>query len=151
MGVANRTPNATAGDQDAPMKMVERFSTRPRDTAATIVPGRLPRPPKTQIAKTRPMNSRPTAGCSGSITIMKAPASAALAQAIPNAMRLMRTGETATSRSANGSCATATMARPIKVFLRNNSSATSMRTEPANGTASRKGNATSPKFQVVVM
>src|SRR6516165_7784445 len=63
-------------------------------------PRQLPRPPKTQIAKTRPINSRPTAGCSGSITIMKAPASAALAQAIPNAMRLMRTGETATSRSA---------------------------------------------------
>jgi branched-chain amino acid transport system permease protein len=91
------------------------------------------------------------AGCSGSMTIIKAPASAALAQAIPNAMRLMRTGDTATRRSANGSCATATMARPTKVFLRNNSSAATMRTEPANGTTSRSGNAISPKFQVVVM
>ena len=53
--VARSTPKATAGDHDAPMKIVERFSTSPSDIAATIVPGRLPRPPKTQIANTRPM------------------------------------------------------------------------------------------------
>ena len=126
------------------MKTVERFSTSPSEIAATTVPGRLPRPPKTQIANTRPMKSRPTAGCKGSMTMMKAPASAALAQAMPKAMRLIRTGDAATSRSANGSCATATMACPMKVFFRNSSSATSMSSEPANGTANRSGSAIAP-------
>src|ERR1700733_7130690 len=149
--VANSTPKATAGDHEAPMKMVARFSTSPSDTAATTVPGGPPRPPKTQIANTRPMNSRPTSGWSGWIMMMNAPASAALAQAMPKAMRLMGIGDTATSRSANGSCATAMMARPMKVFFRNSSSAASMTTPPTNGPASRNGMAMAPKFQVVVM
>jgi hypothetical protein len=75
------------------MKIVDRFSTSPNEIAAMTVPGTLPRPPKTQIANTRPMNWRPTSGCNGSMTMMKEPASAALAQATPKAMRLMRTGE----------------------------------------------------------
>src|SRR5271155_5709129 len=49
------------------------------------------------------------------MSMMNAPASAALAHAMPKAMRLMRTGDAPTSRSANGSCATAMTARPMKV------------------------------------
>ena len=75
------------------------------------------------------------------MTMMNAPASAALAQAMPNAIRFMRTGDAPTSRSANGSCATATTARPMKVFFRNSSSTSSMSNAPTNGTASRSGSA----------
>src|ERR1700692_3344621 len=36
--VARSTPKATAGDHDAPIKIVDRFSTSPNEIAATTVP-----------------------------------------------------------------------------------------------------------------
>jgi hypothetical protein len=77
------------------------LSTMPSSIAAIRVPGRLPNPPRTQIANTRPMYSRPTEGSIGWMMIRNAPASAAVAIEMPNAMRLMRTGSAAISRSAS--------------------------------------------------
>ncbi len=64
----------------------------PSSMAAITVPGRLPMPPSTQMAKMRPMYSRPTDGSTGWMMIRKAPASAAVAIEMPKAMRLMRIG-----------------------------------------------------------
>ncbi len=63
--VISKKPNATAGDQDAPRKIEVIFSTTPRKIAAIRAPGRLPIPPSTQIARMRPMNSRPVPGWIG--------------------------------------------------------------------------------------
>src|SRR5882762_3553291 len=45
----------------------------PSSIAAITVPGRLPRPPSTQIANTRPIYSRPTEGSTGWMMISNAP------------------------------------------------------------------------------
>jgi hypothetical protein len=47
--------------------------------------------------------------------ISNAPATAVVAIEMPKAMRLMRVGEAPMSRSASWSCATAEIARPMKV------------------------------------
>ncbi len=60
--------------------------------APISVPVRLPSPPSTQIANTRPMYSRPTEGSTGWMMMRNAPASAAVAIEIANAMRLILTG-----------------------------------------------------------
>jgi len=52
-----------------------------RDAAITM-PGKLPRPPSTQMAKMRPIYSRPIDGSTGWM-IMAAPASAAVAKERP--------------------------------------------------------------------
>jgi len=62
---------------------------------------------------------------------------AAVAIEIANAMRLMRTGEAAMSASATWSCATAMMARPMKVRLRNSSSAANRVSATRHGTSMR--------------
>ncbi len=69
--------------------------------AAIRVPGRLPSPPSTQIAKTRPIYSRPTEGSTGWMMMSNAPAIAAVAIEMPKAMRLMRIGSAAISCSAS--------------------------------------------------
>jgi hypothetical protein len=51
----------------------------------------------------------------GWMMIKQAPASDAVAIEMPKAMRLMRVGSIAISRSACGSCDTAITARPMKV------------------------------------
>src|SRR5580658_5052628 len=50
----------------------------PSSIAAISVPGRLPMPPSTQTAKTRPIYSRPTEGSTGWMMMRKAPASDAV-------------------------------------------------------------------------
>ena len=55
------------------------LSTTPSSIAAMTVPGRLPMPPSTQIAKTRPIYSRPTEGSTGWMMMRKAPATPAVA------------------------------------------------------------------------
>ena len=67
----------------------------PTSMAAITVPGRLPMPPSTQIAKTRPIYSRPTDGSTGWMMIRNAPASEAVAIEMPKAIRLMRIGSIA--------------------------------------------------------
>ncbi len=64
----------------------------PISIAAITVPGRLPMPPSTQMANTRPIYSRPTDGSTGWMMMRNAPASDAVAIEMPKAMRLMRTG-----------------------------------------------------------
>jgi hypothetical protein len=54
-------------------------------------------------------------GSIGWITISTAPAMEAVAIDRPKAIRLIRDGSAAISRSASGSCATACTARPMKV------------------------------------
>ena len=49
------TPNDTAGAQDGPKNVAVMVSTMPSVTAAITMPGKLPSPPSTQIAKMRPM------------------------------------------------------------------------------------------------
>ena len=68
------------------------LSTMPSSRAAMTVPGRLPMPPSTQMANTRPIYSRPTDGSTGWMTIRSAPATDAVAIEIAKAMRLMRIG-----------------------------------------------------------
>ena len=51
-----------------------KLSTMPSSIAPISVPGRLPSPPSTQIANTRPIYSRPIDGSTGWITIRSAPA-----------------------------------------------------------------------------
>ena len=63
--------------------------------APITVPGRLPSPPSTQIANTRPIYSRPTEGSIGWMMIKSAPATDVVAIEMPKAMRLMRVGSTA--------------------------------------------------------
>ena len=91
------------------------LSTIPSSSAPITVPGRLPSPPSTQIANTRPMYSRPTEGSTGWMMIRNAPAMAAVAIEMPNATRLILIGFAAIRLSACWSCATAMMARPMKV------------------------------------
>ena len=70
-----------------------KLSTTPSSIAPISVPGRLPSPPSTQIANTRPIYSRPTDGSTGWMTISSAPAIDAVAIEIANAMRLIRVGD----------------------------------------------------------
>ena len=72
--VSSRKPNATAGAQDAPAKIDVRFSITPKQHRGDHVPGKLPMPPSTAMAKTRPMKSRPIDGSTGSSTSSSAPA-----------------------------------------------------------------------------
>src|SRR5262249_32387567 len=116
--VSSKNPNDTAGAHDGPEKVAGKRSTTPSRIAAITVPGRLPMPPITQMANTRPMYSRPTEGSTGWITMRNAPASEAVAIEMANAMRLIRIGSAAIRRSASWSCATAMMARPTKVRVR---------------------------------
>ena len=67
--------------------------------APITVPGRLPSPPSTQIANTRPIYSRPTDGSTGWMMISSAPATAVVAMEMPNAMRLIRIGEAPIKRN----------------------------------------------------
>ena len=69
--------------------------------AAITVPGRLCRPPSTQMANTRPMYSRPTDGSTGWITIRSAPAIDAVAIEMAKAVRLILIGSAAMSCSAS--------------------------------------------------
>ena len=85
--VRRRIPNETAGAQEGPKNVAVRLSATPSSMAAMTVPGRLPRPPSTQIANTRPMYSRPTEGSTGWMMIKNAPASDAVAIEIANAVR----------------------------------------------------------------
>ena len=87
----------------------------PSVIAAITMPGKLPSPPSTQMAKMRPIYSRPIDGSTGWMMIRQAPASEAVAIDRPKAMRLILVGLAAISRSASWSCATAWMARPMKV------------------------------------
>jgi len=64
-----------------------RLSTIPTSMAPISVPGRLPRPPSTQMAKTRPIYSRPIEGSTGWMTMSSAPAIDAVAIEIAKAMR----------------------------------------------------------------
>ena len=78
----------------------------PSIIAPISVPGMLPSPPSTQMAKTRPIYSRPTDGSTGWMMISSAPAIEAVAIEIANAVRLMRVGDAAISCKASWSCAT---------------------------------------------
>src|SRR4029078_5214025 len=98
--VSSRNPNDTAGAQDGPENVEVRLSTTPSNIAAITVPGKLCRPPSTQIANTRPMYSRPTEGSTGWMMIKNAPAIEAVAMEMANAMRLILIGSAAMSWSA---------------------------------------------------
>ena len=115
------------------------------------MPGRLPRPPSTQIANTRPMYSRPIDGSTGWMMIRNAPASEAVAIEIAKAMRLIRIGSAAINRRASWSCDTAMMARPVKVRARKSCSAASIRSESTQGTSMRSGRSMTPRCQLVSM
>ena len=65
--------------------------------APISVPGMLPSPPRTQMANTRPIYSRPTDGSTGWMMISSAPAIAQVAIEMANAVRLMRVGDAAIS------------------------------------------------------
>src|SRR4029450_13513446 len=64
----------------------------PSSIEAMTVPGRLPMPPSTQMANTRPIYSRPTDGSTGWMMMRKAPAKAAVAIGKPEGMRLVGVG-----------------------------------------------------------
>src|SRR5215831_8723370 len=66
---ASRMPNETAGAHDGPKKVAVNDSARPSTSAPRSVPQIEPMPPSTQTAKTSPMYSRPTDGCTGWMTI----------------------------------------------------------------------------------
>src|SRR6516225_12480294 len=112
--------------------------------APITVPGRLPRPPSTQIANTRPMYSRPTDGSTGWMMIRNAPASDAVAIEIANAVRLMWVGLAAMSRKANWSWATAMMARPMNVRDKNTCNTMNINIEIMHGISMRLGRLTNP-------
>jgi hypothetical protein len=116
--------------------------------AAMSVPGRLPNPPRTQIAKTRPMYSRPIEGSTGWITIKNAPAMAAVAIEMPKAIRLIRVGSAAISLSANWSCATAIIARPVNVRDKKSCKLASRSSDIRQGISMRIGRSTTPKWIV---
>ncbi len=120
----------------------------PRIIAATTVPPKLPRPPSTAIANTRPMYSRPSEGSTGWITIRIAPPTDAVAIDSAKAMRLIRTGSAAISRSAPWSCATARIARPRKVRERNNCNPPISPKETPQGTSSRSGSSIAPRCRL---
>src|SRR5205823_14670288 len=139
---ANNNPNDTAGAHDGPKNVDVNDSAMPSTNAPTSVPQIEPMPPSTQTANTRPMYSRPMAGCTGWMTIRNAPATPAVAIASANASRSTRVGLTAIRRSASWSCATANTARPKKVWVRNNCTPTTIVTDTKNGTTRRMGKST---------
>src|SRR5207247_2396493 len=116
--VASSSPKETAGAHDGPAKVAVKDSASPSTNASASVPRIEPMPPSTHTAKTRPMYSRPIAGCTGWITMRKEPATAAVAIESAKASSLTRTGFTPIRRSASWSCATASTARPKKVRVR---------------------------------
>ncbi len=67
-------------------------SAMPRIMAAISVPGRLVMPPSTQMAKARPMNSRPIDGSTDWMRISSTPATMAVATAMPKAISLVFDG-----------------------------------------------------------
>ena len=78
-----------------------KLSRMPSSMAPITVPGRLPSPPSTQIANTRPIYSRPTDGSTGWMMIRSAPATDVVAIEMPKAMRLIAVGDAPISRSAS--------------------------------------------------
>ena len=78
--------------------------------------------------------------------IRKAPASDAVAIDMPKAMRLIRVGSTAISRSASGSCDTAMTARPMKLRDRKICRPTNMTSDTRHGTSRRSGNSIAPRL-----
>ena len=80
-------------------------------------------------------------GSTGPMMISSAPASAQVAVAMPKAQRLMRTGSAPISRSAPSSCATALIARPVKVRDRYSVSAAVSASATPNATSMRFGHA----------
>ena len=93
-------PNETAGAHDGPKNVAVRLSAMPSVIAAITMPGKLPSPPSTQMAKMRPIYSRPIDGSTGWMMIRQAPARDAVAIDRPKAMRLILVGLAAISRSA---------------------------------------------------
>ena len=75
----------------------------------------LPRPASTATQNVRPMYSRPRPGSTGCTMMSSAPASAQVPVAMPNAHCFTRTGSAPINASAVWSCATALIARPVKV------------------------------------
>ena len=112
-------------------------------------PGRLAMPPMMQMAKTRPMKTWWVEGSIGCTTTSAPPATLASATEMPKAMRLIRTGSTAISRKASGSCATAAMARPVKLRCRNRYSAPIAAIASSAGISMRSGTSISPSRQVM--
>src|ERR1700729_2130607 len=110
----------------------------PSSMAPNSMPGRLPSPPSTQIANTRPIYSRPIDGSTGWMTIRNAPASDAVAIETAKAMRLIRIGSAPMSWSASWSCDTAMMARPVKVRVRNSCRAASIESDIRHQHAQRQ-------------
>ena len=70
---------------------------------------------------------------------------------MPNAHCLMRTGLAPIRRSAGSSCATALMARPVKVFEKYSVNTMVMATATANTTSVRCGMRISPKRRLLPM
>ena len=79
--------------------------------------------------------------------ISSAPAIPSTAVAMPKANCLMRTGLAPISRNASSSCATARIARPMKVFDRYTASSTVSASATANATSCRIGIRNSPNRQ----
>ncbi len=111
---------------------------------AASVPGMLPSPASTATQNVRPMYRRPSPGSTGPTMISSAPASAQVPVAMPNAHCLMRMGSAPISASAVWSCATALMARPVKVRDRYSDSPTVSSSATPNATSIRVGTRMSP-------
>src|SRR5439155_9662903 len=116
---ARSSPNDTAGAHDGPKNVDVNDSASPSTNAPSSVPQIEPMPPSTETANTKPMYSRPRAGCTGWMTIRNAPATPAVAIESANASPFTRVGLTPIRRSASWSCATANTARPKNVCVRN--------------------------------
>jgi hypothetical protein len=87
-------------------------------------------------------------GSTGPMMMSIAPASAVTAVAMPNAHCLMRTGSAPIRRSAPSSCATALIARPVKVFFRYSVSPAVSASAIPNATSMRSGTRISPIFRL---
>ncbi len=81
--------------------------------------------------------------------ISSAPARLAAAMPMPNAMVLIRTGSIAMSCSADWSCDTAIMARPVNVRERNICRQPISTSESTHGTSMRNGRSTNPNRRVL--
>src|SRR5690606_26935989 len=116
--VASSMAKATPGAQDGLMKLMTSDSAMPIMMPAASVPGMVPMPARTTMAKTRPIWMRPAKGSIGPVMTSAAPAIAASAVAMPKAWRLIVAGLMPETETARSSCATARMARPMFVRLR---------------------------------
>ena len=139
-----RPPAPRTGRRRSTVKL----SRMPSSMAPISVPGRLPSPPSTQIANTRPIYSRPTDGSTGWMTISSAPAIDAGRDRDREGGALdarRRRRPSAAARA--GPAPRAMMARPMKVLVRKSCSAATSASATRHGTSMRSGRSTKPIFE----